>query len=445
MSTWVRMPPNVPKSAEVAGRRNALSMLAKTDADTVRAHNRLAVLDHLRRVGVTTRKAVSEATGLSVSASSAISGTLLKIDLLEEVEEDDRSIRRGRPGKSLALCGGAAHVAALKIAVGEISGRISDYAGRPLAEVRHEVDISGRNGEQMVALLAELAGELVARAGIGRRADEAFDPARGSGRALRLDKVVVAVQGKTRSDLSGIVWSPALRHRDIEIAAPLAARLAAEVSVLNDCSLMPEAFRWRPDFTGLDFATLFVGFGVGMGLRINGVTFQGKHSSAVEFGHINHVPGGALCRCGNRGCVEAYAGDYAIWRRATGSDQIPAHRIPDADMARLAEAARRGDAAAQVAFAEAGNAIGYGLGRVFAMIDPLPIVLTGSGAKAIDLLEPAIRQGIFESAVEGLGADAPLILMEDTDALVFDAATAHALAALDGEFSRSTADATEAA
>ncbi|MBO0903497.1 ROK family protein [Jiella sp. MQZ13P-4] len=394
----------------------------------VRVHNRLAVLDHLRRVGTTTRKLVSEATGLSVSASSAISGTLLRCGLLEELEDDERSIRRGRPGKSLALCGGAARVAALKIAVGEVTGRISDYAGRPLAELRREVDISGEDGDRLVALLAELAAALLERTGLPD-----------------LDKVVVAVQGKTHSDLSGIVWSPALKHWNIEIAAPLSQRLGADVSVLNDCSLMPEAFRWRPEFSGLDFATLFVGFGVGMGLKINGATFQGKHSSAVEFGHINHMPHGALCRCGNRGCVEAYASDYAIWRRATGGDAIPAHRISDAVMQRLADAARAGDEAARIAFEEAGIAIGYGLGRVYTMIDPLPIVLTGSGARAIDLLEPAIRTGIRESSVDGLGADAPFILVEDTDALVFDAGTAHALAALDQAFARSAAEATEAA
>ncbi|WP_245515078.1 ROK family transcriptional regulator [Jiella endophytica] len=413
-----------------------MSSLAKTDADMVRAHNRLAVLDHLRRVGVTTRKAVSEATGLSVSAASAICGTLLRSGLLQEVEEeDDRSTRRGRPGKSLALRGGAARVAALKLAVGEITGRISDYSGAPLAEARREVDISGRSGERLVALLAELAEEL-----IGQSADGRGHPSGG-----RLDKVVVAVQGKTHSDLSGIVWSPALKHWNIEIAGPLSERLSADVSVLNDCSLMPEAFRWRPDFIGLDFATLFVGFGVGMGLRISGATFQGKHSSAVEFGHINHIPHGALCRCGNRGCVEAYASDYAIWRSATGSDEIPAHRIPDDAMLQLAAAARQGDEPARAAFEAAGNAIGYGLGRVFTMIDPLPIVLTGSGARAIDLLEPAIRKGITESSVDGLGADAPLVIQEDTDALVFDAGTAYALAALDGEFARSAAEATEAA
>ncbi|WP_245197978.1 ROK family transcriptional regulator [Jiella mangrovi] len=417
-----------------------MSRLAKTDADMVRVHNRLAVLDHLRRVGVTTRKAVSEATGLSVSAASAICGTLLRSGLLEEVEEDGRSIRRGRPGKSLAFRGGAARVAALKIAVGEISGRISDYAGAPLAEARREVDISGQTGDTLVVLLGDLAEDLLART---------IEPGTGEGGAgdapMKIDKVVVAIQGKTHSDLSGIVWSPALKHWNIGIAAPLSERLLADVSVLNDCSLMPEAFRWRPDFIGLDFATLFVGFGVGMGLRLNGSTFQGKHSSAVEFGHINHLPGGALCRCGNRGCVEAYAGDYAILRRATGSDEIPAHRIADETMLRLGDAARQGDEAARTAFEEAGNAIGYGLGRVFTMIDPLPIVMTGSGARAIDLLEPAIRNGIRESAVDGLGADAPLILMEDTDALVYDAGTAYGLAALDGEFSRSAVEATEAA
>ncbi|MEX6507309.1 ROK family protein [Jiella sp. M17.18] len=398
-------------------------MLAKTDADAVRAHNRRAVLDHLRRSGTASRKAISAATGLSVSAASAIANSLIRAGLLTEIEEDDRlEARRGRPGKGLKLSGEAATVAAAKLGVGEVAVRVSDYAGTVRGEMRREANIAGWGQGEIVAAIVDLLRDL------------GFH---GPGQPVPR-KIVVAVQGKTDSGLTRLLWSPALKTRDIELASPLAALTGAEVDVFNDCSMMPEAFRWNADFEALDFATLFMGFGVGMGLRLGGATFQGKRSSAVEFGHINHIPGGALCRCGNRGCVEAYAGDYAIWRRVNGRpEDVPTRRISDEEMRCLAAAARAGEQAACLAFEEAGTAIGYGLGRIFTLIDPLPIVFTGSGAEAMDLLEPAIRVGIKESSIDGFGADTPFSLAEDVDALIFDAATAHALAGLDETFARS--------
>ena len=421
-------------------------MLARTDADAVRVHNRLAVIESLRRAETATRKELSTATGLSVSAASSIASGLLRARLVMETAEaeegaGDNPARRGRPGRSLALDGAAARVAIARIAVGEIEVRLCDYRGKVLGSARWDGDIGNFSQAEIVKRLGHLldaAGAACARGASG--ASNTVDVEAGGIRPV--SRIVVAVQGKTDSAGQRIVWSPALRHRDLEIAAPLAALSGAAVGVFNDCSLLPEAFRWSADFRGRDVAILFIGFGVGMGLRLRGETFQGQRSSAVEFGHINHMPGGAPCRCGNRGCIEAYAADYAIWRKASGRpDEIPTHRITDAEIARLAGLARGGDAAAAQAFAEAGAAIGYGLGRLFTLVDPLPIVITGAGVHAMDLLEPAIRAAIAESAIDGDGADVDFSLIEDVDELIFKAATARALGAVDVEFARADGNA----
>ena len=416
-------------------------MLAKTDADAVRVHNRLALIDCLRRAETATRKELSAATGLSVSAASAIATGLLRSGLVVESGDPEEipgaasgevAVRRGRPGRSLALNGAVARIAIAKIAVGEIAVRVCDYRGNVLGTSRWDGDISDFSQDDIVGHLGRLLAD--AEAAITK---ETCGEGVEGWRPPVIQRVVVAVQGKTDSAGTRIVWSPALRHRDLEIAAPLAALRGASVGVFNDCSLLPEAFRWTPDFQGRDFAILFIGFGVGMGLRLGGSAFQGQRSSAVEFGHINHIPGGALCRCGNRGCIEAYAADYAIWRRANGrAHDIPAKRVTDAEIVRLAALARGGDVAATQAFAEAGEAIGYGLGRLFTLVDPLPVVITGAGAHATDLLEPAIRAGIVQSSIDGEGADVAFSHIEDVDELIFKAATARALGAVDDGFAR---------
>jgi predicted NBD/HSP70 family sugar kinase len=113
-----------------------------------------------------------------------------------------------------------------------------------------------------------------------------------------------------------------------------------------------------------------------------------------------HKPGGALCRCGRRGCVEAYAGDYAIWRNARQKDETsaPEDGVSTADMQAIAARARAGDGPEREAYRKAGTAIGYGIGSLFALIDPAPVAFVGGGAAAFDLLEPAIRAAIAETA-----------------------------------------------
>ena len=80
-----------------------------------------------------------------------------------------------------------------------------------------------------------------------------------------------------------------------------------------------------------DFIAILLSHGIGMGMVLRGELFTGTQSSGGEFGHMIHRPGGALCRCGRRGCIEAYAGNYAIWRNAQG---MPEDSPPVADIRR---------------------------------------------------------------------------------------------------------------
>ena len=57
-----------------------------------------------------------------------------------------------------------------------------------------------------------------------------------------------------------------------------------------------------------------IGDGIGSGLVVDGDVVHGAHGMAGEIGHTMYVPDGRPCRCGNFGCVEAYASVPAIWR-----------------------------------------------------------------------------------------------------------------------------------
>jgi predicted NBD/HSP70 family sugar kinase len=118
-----------------------------------------------------------------------------------------------------------------------------------------------------------------------------------------------------------------------------------------------------------------------MGLFLRGQIVNGTQSSGTEFGHMMYKAGGALCRCGARGCIEANAGDYAIMRRYRqqpfdGAGQPRDRRRPRPRR----QAAREGDPLARETFAAAGRALGSGLAGIYALVDPFRVAFAGHGA-----------------------------------------------------------------
>jgi predicted NBD/HSP70 family sugar kinase len=79
-------------------------------------------------------------------------------------------------------------------------------------------------------------------------------------------------------------------------------------------------------------------------------------------------------------------------------DARVAEDITDAGMQALAEAARRSDGPERAAFRIAGEAIGFGLGSLFALIDPAPVAIVGHGANAFDLIEAPMLDAIARTA-----------------------------------------------
>src|SRR5690606_2032142 len=144
---------------------------------------------------------------------------------------------------------------------------------------------------------------------------------------------------------------------------------------------------------------------------------------------------GALCRCGRRGCIEAYAGNYAIYRHARGESERaqPAADIDDATMLAMAAAARDHPGREREAFLRAGEAIGFGLGSLFALFDPAPVAIVGLGTSAFDIIEPAIRDAIARTAGGQHNAAISFDLEADETPLIREGGALRALTFVDQE------------
>jgi glucokinase len=144
-----------------------------------------------------------------------------------------------------------------------------------------------------------------------------------------------------------------------------------------------------------------LGTGIGGALLVAGQVVRGRFGIAGEFGHMQVVPEGVRCECGNRGCWEQYASGNALVREARSlvsansplaSDLLervggdPAHLTGPL----ITEAARAGDQTAIELLTEIGHWLGVGIANLAAAFDPGLFVVGGGVSAAGELLlEPA--------------------------------------------------------
>jgi predicted NBD/HSP70 family sugar kinase len=134
-----------------------------------------------------------------------------------------------------------------------------------------------------------------------------------------------------------------------------------------------------------------LGIGIGAGTVQNGRLHTGASGVTGEIGHVTIDYRGMLCSCGNRGCLEVYAGGEVMLGEARqaglGIDSVAA----------LAQSATAGDTASQRIIAEAAAKIGVVLGTLVNINSPGLIVLGGSLSAAGDLLTSPLRQAMSQS------------------------------------------------
>jgi glucokinase len=165
------------------------------------------------------------------------------------------------------------------------------------------------------------------------------------------------------------------------------AELDLPVRVVNDVTAAAVGEHRRGAGRGCDnLLCVFVGTGVGGGLVLDGRPYEGR-GGAGEFGHMIVRQGGAVCPCGRRGCVEAYAGRRAMVLAAERARAAGRHTIlfdvmeekgkhrPSSGV--LAAAYARGDEVVADLLDDAVAALGAGIASAVNLLDVDLVVLGG--------------------------------------------------------------------
>jgi glucokinase len=233
-------------------------------------------------------------------------------------------------------------------------------------------------------------------------------------------------------DLKGVVHgSPNLGWRNVPLKKKLEKQLGLPVVVTNDVRAATWG-EWRyGSGRGIDdLAVLFVGTGIGGGIISGGKVLSGCSNSGGELGHITIVYDGRKCRCPNRGCLEAYAGGWAIAERAQEAIRTLSHEgrrllslagsVKQVTAVTVSQAYREGNLLARLLVDETGRYLAAGVVSIVNAFNPCLVVLGGSVVEGIpeliQIVKDNTRNRALEAAVEkleivkaALGADAGAI------------------------------------
>ncbi|MGK3944119.1 putative NBD/HSP70 family sugar kinase [Streptomyces canus] len=348
-------------------------------AETFPAHTPAAsqVFTTVLSQGPLPRLEVARRVGLSPAAVTKAVRPLIEAGYLVEGVDEDARPALGRPANLVRVDGGRALFIGVKVTGDEIIAVLADLCCR-IREARH-LPLSDREPRTVLAGISDLVQELLAEA---------------DGSTAAVQGLGIAVSGDVDRGEGTVRYSPFLGWRDVPLAELAAMTTGLPVTVDNDVRALTVAEQWFGAGVGLsDFAVVTVGAGIGCGLVVHGRVVAGAHGVAGEIGHVTVDPAGPLCHCGNRGCVEAIAGEAAIVRQVREATGV---ELADAEAALAL--AREGVAGARDVYARAGEAIGRGIATVANLLGPERVIISGEGLAAHDLFAEQIRDAFVAAA-----------------------------------------------
>lgn len=333
----------------------------------LRSANQGRVLELLRSSGELTQAEVARRTGLAPATVSNIVRELTTAGLIDESGSGQRR-RRLRLARSAGLIAGIdfghRHVT---VAVANMSRQILAERRMPLGPAEAAQTSLLRAGELLDEALADVDGRLADVASIGMGLPAPIDSATGTVGSVSILPGWVGVH-----------------------AAQLASdHFGRAVVVDNDANLGVLAeHTWGAGRGCDDVAYLKLADGVGAGLFLDGRLYRGRNGTAGEIGHTTFDEFGAVCRCGNRGCLETI-----IAARAVVKLLEPRHG-PDLTIAEIVRLANAGDAACTRVLSDTGRQAGVAVANLCNLFNPQRILIGGELAQAGELLLAPLRESV---------------------------------------------------
>lgn len=361
--------------------------MQKTDLQQMREYHRRLLLHHIREAQPVSQAQLTRITNLSPTTVSHITKRLLADELICVCGMD--TTITGRPPTLLKLRPDGLLVGGIDLGPSRILAAVGDLSGqlRGLAELPTPPDHTPQT-------LLDLCTQVLHNACVNANVHPD-----------NLHAVSMGLPGLVHSGSGFAQHSHSLNWRSIPVRAEMEQRLGLPVLVDNVIQLTTLAESRFGAGKGLrHLICVGVGSGIGAGIIMDGRLYRGPHDVAVEIGHTAMVPDGPVCRCGNKGCLEAIASGPAIARQAAqliadgkapilaGMAADPASGRPQITAELVYKAAQAGDAECMALLNEAGTYLGMGIANLINLFGIETVVIGGGLVSAGGyLMEPLCR------------------------------------------------------
>jgi predicted NBD/HSP70 family sugar kinase len=346
----------------------------------LRDRNRERVVEVLRERGRTSQADIARVTGLSRTTVHTLVAELKDSGLVHEVESRVPDVRGGRPPVLLVLRDSSLAVVGIDFGHSHVKVAIADLAHNLLAERRCDLDVD-HHGKEALDTASRMVGEVLAEAGVERKS------------VIGAGMGIPGPVDRTRSTTGSSTILPG--WIGLRIASEMQNRLGIPVEIENDANLGALAeMTWGAGRECSNFAYIKAATGIGAGLVIDGRLLRGASGTAGEIGHTTLDESGALCYCGNRGCLETVASGPAIIQLVGLVDgEVPT-------LARIVELAVAGDLRCHRAISDAGREIGVAIAGLCNLMNPERVIVGGLLSRTGEVLLQPMRESIRRHTVQ---------------------------------------------
>lgn len=346
----------------------------------VRAYNRDAVLRTIRISEQISRIEIARATGLSQASVTGITADLIKEGLVQEKKSNTHE--GGRPPILLSIAPDGAYAMGINLTIEKIDVAIINFQAEikaaysmPLTSVYYTV-------EDIVDRMARCVQACMWEANFSKD---------------RISGIGIGIPGLVDSESGIIRFLPNYGWENVNFRTLFQEQIQLPIYIENSSNNLAIAEHWFGIGKGMDnFIVVTLENGIGSGCVINGQLSRGHTGIAGEFGHLSMDADGPLCRCGKKGCIEAYAGNNSIIRDAKAlamKGEWKKDNPESITFGDILQALRNNEPEIVTLFSQAGKILGIGVAQLITLLNPEKIIITGKGVQA----ETAMFNSMFQS------------------------------------------------
>lgn len=347
--------------------------------------NKIKIIKNLYLKGANTASEICSEVGISLPTVNALLGDLMNSG--EVIKHGRAESQGGRKPDLYRLAEDAFYV--LSVDLSRFQVNLALYScNQSLAASKESHKITLNNEKETFDKLCDIIDEYLVKTGIPS------------------DKIIaIGFSMPGLLDSIGGVNYTYLKFGKKSLLENLEERFSKKIFLENDARAMTLAeFKFGSEHSHKNVLGIFVGWGIGLGIIIDGKIYQGASGFAGEFSHSPIFESrDVTCTCGKKGCLESVASGTAIVKMAEEAikldpDSILARMVRDhqgeLEPALVVEAALAGDQRAITILSEAGLDLGRGISILIQLLNPELIIIGGSVAEANQYLITPIQQAL---------------------------------------------------